>query len=118
MSDYTAKHDGCKRQFVQLSKTWYAEIIKERKDLVDEFELGFYFPDGSTSGEFRVCWTELFGKIVPCLYAYDDGWSALYQFSDVLKKMAEVDGRRITPNKFREILLSSGVEDATQSVKK
>ena len=87
------KHEGDVRQFRWLSQAWYGEAnLGRQRRLVDEIMIGMYSPEGGTSGEFAIRWTDLGGKPVPMLCAFDDSWSALQHFGDVLAKLAEVDG--------------------------
>jgi len=111
-------HIGLKRGFHHLSAAWYgpANLACDR-ECVDNVMVGFYHPEGGTSGEFCVSWERLGGKVTPVLRAYDDSWSALHQFSDVLAKMAEHDSEDMTPQAFCELLNSCGVEDMTQRAK-
>jgi hypothetical protein len=44
------KYQDCKRQFIQLSKSRYAEANLKDKDIQDEIILGFYHKDGGTTG--------------------------------------------------------------------
>lgn len=106
-------HTGCKRGFTQLSKAWYADANLRGSDTIDEITMGFYHPEGGTTGEFSIKWKELAGKVPPRLEAFDDGWSALNKFRDVLDKMAEVDDDNITPNEMNKVLIDLGIEDMT-----
>ena len=106
-------HDGCKRGFFQLSKAWYGESNLKTTDNVDEITIGFYHPDGGTSGEFQISWKKLCGNIVPQLEVWDDGWSALSNFCDMIELMATLDGENIAPDLFAEHLRNLGIEDMT-----
>lgn len=111
---HDSKHEGCRRQFVQLSRAWYADVCLPMKDAVDEVNVGFFAPDGSTTGEFCVKWIDLGSHgLAPRLEVFNDAWDALWQFRDVLEKMAGVDGQDISPEEFCELLKSCGVKDAT-----
>jgi len=106
-------HTGCKRGFTQLSKAWYGPANLERSTNVDEMSIGFYHPEGGTTGEFQIVWEELAGKITPRLMAYDDGWNALFNFGDMLESMADIDGEDISPDEFCKLLESLGIENMT-----
>ena len=106
-------HDGCKRGFYQLSKAWYGESNLRSTEKVDEITIGYYHPDGGTSGEFQISWEKLCGNIVPKLEVWDDGWSALSSFSDMIDFMATIDGENIAPDLFAENLRKLGIEDMT-----
>ena len=109
-------HTGCKRQFMQLSRSWYGSSFLPSGNKVEIINIGFYHPDGGTTGEFEVSWTNVAGVESPKLCAFDDSWNALYQFVDMLELMAEIDGDNISPNEFCEMLISLGIEDATQDL--
>lgn len=109
------KHKDCKRQFTHLSRAWYGRVnLDNRSETVDEINIGFYHPEGSTTGEFYIRWYSLGNSNVPCLECYDDGWDALWNFKDMLEKLAEIDGTDITPLEMCELLVSLGIEDATE----
>ena len=110
-----SKHAGCKRGFTQLSNSWFGRAcLAGSKDIVDEFMVGMYHPDGGTSGEFSFTWEVLMGDISIKMQAYNDSWSALSQFSDLLDKMSEIDDQNISPKEFAELLTTLGIEDMTE----
>lgn len=106
-------HSECKRGFTHLSKAWYGPAYLSRSNYVDEVNIGFYHPEGGTTGEFVVTWKELAGKVTPRLKAYDDGWSALFHFGDMLESMASIDGEDVSPDEFCKLLVALGIEDMT-----
>lgn len=108
------KHDGCKRGFIHLSAAWYGKACLADGEEVDEVMIGFYHPKGGTTGEFAIRWTHLGGKITPRLEAFDDSWHALYEFRDVLAKLAEHDSQDPTPEVICALLVECGVKDMTQ----
>ncbi len=110
------KHEGCKRQFVQLSRAWYSKACLVG-DTLDEVTMGFYHPDGGTTGEFQIRWIPLGGRDTPLLLAYDDAWSALYRFADVLKQLAWLDGANPSPEDVCALLVKCGIEDATPTTR-
>jgi hypothetical protein len=115
----TSKHQGNTRQFTILSQGWYADSSirpADRAKGVDEITLGFYCAEGGTSGEFRIVWRELEGCVEPQLQAWEDSWSALAQFPDVLAKLAELDGTNPTVEEVTSLLKSCGVQDRTQRI--
>lgn len=73
-----------------------------------------YADEGGTSGEMSIEWVELAGRSVPLLKVFDDAWSALSMFGDLLQKMAEVDNDNISQEQFVEMLLSCGFVDQTE----
>lgn len=107
------KHDGCNRQFIHTNRAWYGPTRLASGRVIDEITIGMYHPEGGTTGEFAIRWVELGRSIVPMLCAFDDAWSSLSMFNDVLDKMASVDDQYISPDDFCKMLVSCGVEDAT-----
>ena len=104
-------HSECKRQYVHTGAAWYAGTALNRPDEIDEIMIGYYHPDGGTTGEFSIRWYTLGGKAAPRLEVYDDAWNALQGFRDVLDGLAEL--REGTVEKVLAILDKCGVEDAT-----
>jgi hypothetical protein len=111
-------HDGCNRGFTHLSEAWYGKACLANNDKVDELMIGFYHPDGGTTGEFAIRWTNLGGKITPRLEAFDDAWNALYEFRDVLAKLAEHDSEDMRPEAICALLVECGIEDMTQRLQR
>jgi len=107
-------HSSDKRKFTHLSESWYGKENLARSEKIDSVTMGFYCEDGGTSGEFTIVWIELGGRIVPQLRAFDDSWSALWGFRDVLEEMSNRDDENITPKQLCEILIKCGVKDNTQ----
>lgn len=106
------KHEGGKRKFYHVGEAWYSSTALGF-GMDDEVVIGVYHPDGGTTGEFSVRWSKVGRESTPMLCAFDDSWSALSMFQDVLKKMAEIDDHNIMPDEFCYLLLECGVEDAT-----
>lgn len=109
-------HEGCTRQFTILSQSHYAHASLTPEQIrqgEDEIVLGFYHPEGGTTGEFQINWERLAGKLTPQLHAWNDSWSALVNFKDVLQKLAELDGTDPSVATVVEILKGCGVRDAT-----
>ena len=112
------KHEGCTRKFTHLSRAWYGEAcLRDRlAGCVDEITIGMYdLTGGGTSGEFAIRWIELGGENVPRLEAFSDSWDALGQFRDLLAELARLDSTNPTPSKICEVLVSLGIEDATET---
>lgn len=107
-------HDGCKRGFTHLSASWYGRSCLADGEYLDQVMIGFYHPEGGSAGEFAIRWTHLRNESTPRLEAFDDAWSALYEFRDVLAKLAEHDGENMTSEAVCSLLVSCGVEDMTQ----
>jgi len=106
-----ANHEQCKRAYYRSSKAYYANALKEKNVSV---LVGMYHPDGGTTGEFEFEWVELGGKYCARLKSFEDSWSALSLFKDLLEKMAEIDDTGIQEQEFCEILDSLGILDITQ----
>jgi hypothetical protein len=106
------KHTGCKRQFTQLSRAWYGS----RDGVVDEVTIGLYHQEGGTTGEFSVVWKipYLARDASPQLQSWDDSWSALFQFGDLLESMADLDDKDVSPEAFCQLLTGLGIADATK----
>lgn len=113
-----ADHTGCSRQFVCTSKSWYADSWRKSiaGDCTDSILFGLYAPDGSTSGEMSMMWKNLAQYNVPQLRVFDDGWSALATFTDLLQILANYDNQNISPDQFIDILKLCGFEDVTAYV--
>ena len=73
-----------------------------------------YHPDGGTTGEFSIEWKALGGKVVPQLCSWDDSWSALSTFGDVLQRLGQIDGENATPEQVAALLIECGFEDRTE----
>lgn len=106
-------HSECKRGFYHVSKSSYADGKTWKNEEFDEITMGFYHPDGGTTGEFSIVWRMLGGEAVPQLRAFDDSWSALLGFEDLLEKLADQDGRAPSPEAVKAMLRGLGVEDLT-----
>lgn len=105
-------HKGCNRTFYRSSKAWYADILKDRVSV----NFGMSHEDGGTTGEMTVEWITLGSKDVPQLRSFDDSWSALALFSDLVAEMAKVDDQNITEQQFVDMLLRCGFKDDTPYV--
>ena len=107
------KHSECKRQFIQLSRAWYRDVTLRNSELIDEIMIGFYHPGGGTTGEFAIRWVELGGSPAGMLCSFDDSWSALWEFRDLLERLSGLDGLNPSPGEIVKLLEELGVEDAT-----
>lgn len=104
-------HTGCKRGFHVSNRVWYKNYATPKS-----ISFGMYFPGGGSSGEMRMVWEELAGKETPRLKAYDDSWSALALFTDLIQKMGQADNQDITQDQFIRMIKECGFEDLTQYV--
>lgn len=110
------KHEGDERQFIIMSQAWYGDAVSKKigyRPDDDEIMLGYYCPGGGTSGEFSIKWRELGNRNVPYLKAFDDSWSALAGFADVIAALKELDATNPTVEQVAKVLLACGVKDAT-----
>lgn len=108
-------HKDYIRGFHHLSRAWYGPTNLACGGRVDTITIGLYLPDGDTVGEFSVEWGRLGGQLTARLIVFNGAWSALTSFSDVLEKMAEVDGQNITPDNFTKILVELKITDLTET---
>lgn len=104
-------HDGCKRAYIRSSKAHYSAYLPKENIRV---MVGMYHPEGGTSGEFEFEWVILNGKGCARLKAFEDSWSALWLFKDLLEKMSEIDSEEIQEPEFCQLLDSLGVIDITE----
>jgi len=111
------KHEGDIKQFVQLSRAWYAESNLRHSDAKDEVIFGFYSPEGGTSGEMVVRWVKLSGEYVPKLTVYSDSYSALSNMHDLIDLLGQHDSEDPTPEEFCNYLLQCGFIDATEETR-
>lgn len=109
----SSKHEGDVRGFYQLSKAWYGPSNLKGLDMLDCITVGFYAPEGGTSGEFEIVWELVCGKPARILKAFDDGWSALFNFGDMLESMADIDGKDVSPDEFAKLLEELGIKNLT-----
>lgn len=109
-------HTNCKRGFHHTGGAWYGSTVLPLDGAIDRITMGFYHPQGGTSGEFSVIWETLAGRATPKLVAYNDSFSALHHFADVLKKLSGHDSENISPIDLCDLLTACGIEDMTQRV--
>lgn len=103
-------HNGCIRGYHRSSKAWYAKSLNDKIDI----NFGMYSASGKgTSGEMTMEWVELDGKLCAKLKCFEDSWSALALFPDLIKKMGEVDSELIQEEDFAKMLDECGFKDMT-----
>lgn len=102
-------HSGCRRAFYWSTKAYY-----HQPDMQPEVMFGMFHSDGSTSGEMAMRWKSLGGKPVPRLQVFNDAWSALALFPDLIERLGDLDSEVITEEEFVKLLLDCGFEDITQ----
>lgn len=108
------KHEGCIRAFTHLSESWYGKACLASGTTIDSVTMGFYHPDGGTTGEFEIHWEKLAGRVTPRLEVFDDAWDALHEFRDVIALMAKHDGEDIGPHELCNLLRDCGIIDRTE----
>jgi len=101
-------HEGCIRGYHRTSKSYYAKSVNRM-----EINFGMFHKHGGTSGEMNIEWVELDGKLCAKLKCFEDGWSALSLFKDLIRKMGEVDSELIQEEDFAKMLDECGFEDMT-----
>ena len=109
-------HNGDFLGFYHSAESWHWPASRTR-DERDSVNFGFYAPEGGTSGEMVMLWSELGGKLVPCLRVYDDAWSTLAHLSELVMAMGEIDDQNVSPAAFCAMLLDFGFKDLTQRVR-
>ncbi len=107
------KHNGAKRGFYWTNKAWYCIENKPNEIIFGLYHYDKFGGDDGTTGEMQMLWEDLSGKDVPQLRVYDDAWSVLSMFHDVVDRLAEYDNENITPEQFIEVLRSCGFNDCT-----
>lgn len=107
------KHEDCKRAYVRTSKAYYS---KSFLDQPINIMIGMYNPNGGSTGDFKVEWINLGESkgLAARLQVFDDAWSALMQFQDLLKRMSDLDGQNIQEPEFAKVLDSLGIIDITE----
>lgn len=113
-------HKGDIAGFLIATQSWYHRPENFTKDQIEEITVGFYSPEGGTSGEFHFAWVSLGQNDVAVqLRAFDDGWSSLVNMPELLQFMMEHDGEHargphMTPEEFVEGLKNIGLVDMTK----
>jgi hypothetical protein len=106
-------HDGDIRGFYHLSEAWYGPANLPNENVVDEVTFGHFAPEGGTSGEMSIKWYDLGSKVYLCLECFDDAWSSLSTFTDLIVEIGKLDGEKPTPKEFCELLIRLGFKDLT-----
>ena len=104
-------HKECRRGYHRSSKAWYAKTLKAE---IIEVSFGMYHLDGSTSGDMTMEWIELGGEQNARLKCFEDSWSALSLFDDLIQKMGSVDKMLIQEPEFCKMLDECGFKDLTK----
>lgn len=103
-------HSNTIKGFHRLSKAFYTY-----PNSPVQVSFGMYdAEDGSTSGEMMMEWVELIpGELSALFKCYDDGWSAMALFTDLINELGTVDSQQITEEEFCKILVKFGFKDLT-----
>jgi hypothetical protein len=107
------KFANCDRTFYRHTKAFYANAVSLPSGVVEEVMFGYTHREGGTPGEMAIRWRDHGGRAVPRLECFDDAWAALATFGDLLAAPAEVDGDKMTPDEFCDMLLAHGFKDKT-----
>lgn len=108
-------HNDCERGYCVHTDAWWK---RHTDDSRPEVEFGMYDPEGDVSGVASVVWETLDGKEIPKLECFDDGWSALSLFPDLIQEMGKVDSDNITPDDFIDLLERLNFQEHTEIKKK
>ena len=100
---------GFRRCYTQHSKAYDTEGSEKLSGIT----IGLYAKDGGTAGEFEVKWHWVDRKQSARLEVFVEGWEVLWQFRDLLEKMASTPGSGITEDDFCLLLDSLKVENIT-----
>lgn len=103
-------HESMVRGFHWSNKAWYHNVIDNPEVIFGMYDIN----DGGTTGEMSVKWIWLNHNFTPKFECFDDGWSALSTFPDLIEKMGEVDSEDITDEHFVKILIECGFKDLTK----
>ncbi len=104
-------HTAYRRCYHRRRKAYYANA-KEPVSV----GFGIYAHDGISFGAMEIEWVVVGVNIFPKLICFDDGWSALHSFADVIEKMGQVDEQNITEPDFCKLLDSCGFKDITKYI--
>lgn len=102
-------HSGCRRAF-----HWSTKAYHHCPSGQPEVIFGMFHTDGSTSGEMAMRWEKLGNRLVPQLQVFNDAWSALALFPDLIERLGNLTERPLLEEEFVELLLDCGFEDITQ----
>lgn len=104
-------HKGCIRGYHRSSKAWYAKGNLNENVHVN---FGMYDEGGEgTSGAMMMEWICLSNALYARLECFEDSWSSLSLFTDLIQKMGEVDSAAIQEEQFCKMLDECGFKDLT-----
>lgn len=76
------------RGYIHSREAWYYGATTRGKDILDDVMFGLYHPEGGCLAEMMMEWHILGGKPYARLEVYDESWTTLLSFSDVLEKLS------------------------------
>lgn len=110
----------CSFGFHRRNEAWYWTVPETRANtsdqaLVDEFMIGDYADDGSTSSEFSIVFQNL-GVKSPCtpkIGMFNDSWHLMFEqpIQTLFTRLAELGD--ISPDDLKTLLLELGFADLT-----
>ena len=121
-------HTGGFRGFHFTPAAWYAKTLGKEVAGDRDVMIGIYYPEGGSSGEFAIREVSLGAHVALRLEVFDDAWSALALFPDLLALLAEHDSpptgigasrprAPLTLDEMRPLLVSLGIKDCTCEVR-
>ena len=78
-----------------------------------EILIGMYCPDGGSSGEFAIRWKKVGSYYAARLEVFQDAWSALWLFADLLERLPHFDSERPETSHVITLLKQLGITDRT-----
>lgn len=89
------------------SEAWYKDVISE----LPQIEIGMYYDDGSTDGEFKIVWDNIGIQ----LRAYNDSWEVLSHMPELIDLMEQIKIEELEPtiSEFADLLKGIGFKDIT-----
>ncbi len=105
-------HTNTERAFYWSNRAWYA---KANYITNSEITFGLYGKEGSggTTGEMVMRWHDLGGKWTARLECFEDAWSALASFTDLIQALGQHDSEEIDETGFVNLLKLCGFKDLT-----
>jgi hypothetical protein len=101
---------GYHRRYVHMK----GELGGKTSNLVGRVMFGYRDnKSGGVPGEISMNWQVLDHEIVPFLKCWNDGWSSLASFPEVIAWLGERNDENITPQQFCQFLQSCGFVDET-----
>ncbi len=93
------------------SEAWHKDVIRMISEK-PHIQIGMYYEDGSTDGEFSVAWDGIGIQ----LRAYDDSWEVLSHMPELIDLMGriQIEELRPTVQEFAGMLKGIGFKDITE----